>query len=142
MRKRDVTPPEVMEALAKEVAALSLVGTTHLQIASALNISLHRVKIIMKTPEFKQYLQEISDEAMSAAKQIIRKRFSDLAPKAVAVITRKLEEDDLEAVKLVLKGIGIEQDTSQVQDTNIVVQLPGVKHEEIIVPEYKSEDDA
>lgn len=119
--------PEVIinEAIIAQAAALAATGATTQQIATQLGMSKYHAKKVMSYPEFKKQVKAIGDEAVNNAKQIIRSQTSDLANEVARVLKARLEENDLEAVKVALKVIGFEQEEQNRGDTNIVVQLPG-----------------
>lgn len=131
--------PEVVisEAVLKQAAALAAQGATIKQIAERLGVSQFITKKMMANPDFKHWIKEIGDEALNNAKQIIRAKTSDLANEVTRVLKARLEEDDLEAVKIALKVIGFDQpqDTGK-GDTTLVVNLPGVS-EKAIVTEFR-----
>lgn len=129
--------PEVIisEAIVKQVAASAATGATVGQIAASLALSKYHVKKIMATNDFKTLVRGIGDEAVNNAKQVIRANTSDMAAEVTRVLKERLEDNDLEAVKVALKIIGFDQQEQTKGDTNIVVQLPG-QVEQVIESEY------
>lgn len=134
--------PEVTisDLVIKQVSASAATGATIGQIATQLSLSKYHVKKIMAMPEFKKIVKDIGDEAVNNAKQVIRSSTSELAAEVSRVLKERLEDNDLEAVKVALKIIGFDQQEQSKGDTNIVVQLPG-NTEQVIESEHYTIND-
>lgn len=130
--------PEVVisDLVVKQAAAQAATGATITQIAASLGISKYHVKRIMQTPKFKAVIKDIGDEAVTNAKQVIRSKTGELAQEVSRVLKERLEDNDLEAVKVALKIIGFDSQETERGDTNIVVQLPGIQ-EKTVTAEFK-----
>lgn len=101
---------------------LSNVGIT--KISKELKLTQHYVSKIVDSDEFKLKLRETADEMSVQAINTWKVSISNLVPKAVEVLKTALDKDDLEAVKLVVRSLGIEKQETQVQQGNITVVMP------------------
>lgn len=101
---------------------LSNVGIT--KIAKELKLTQHYVSRILDSDEFKLKLRETADEMSVQAISTWKVNISHLVPKAVEVLKTALDKDDLEAVKLVVRSLGIEKQEANVQQGNITVVMP------------------
>jgi hypothetical protein len=89
-----------------------------------LGISKDRYYKILKSEEYRTALTELSDEATKEAVATFKASMAELIHEAHRVIREQLKENNLEAVKLVMKGIGVEQVVENQQQSNIQVILP------------------
>lgn len=120
----------------KQVAAATLVDPTILGLSQKFNVSRRQIRNVMEDPRFKQELDRMGDEALKPAINIVRKDMIKLAKKAVKVVESNLDDDNLEAAKLVFKVLGVDQMEEKPNDTNLTVILPGsVKQETVIESE-------
>lgn len=114
------------EVVIKQLAAASVMGATMAQMMEQTGLNKYQINKTTSTPEFKKYLKEVGDEALSQAKQIIKSNTSKLATEITRVLTEELQNNSLEAVKIAIKIIGFgEEENKQQQDTQIIVNLPG-----------------
>lgn len=126
MSRTPVTGAVINTVLAKQIAGLALIKTPQKAISEQLGLTAYQVGKIMASDEFKAALKEIGDASVAEAKQTIRAQTSKLAQEVTRVLTAKLQEDNLEAVKIALKIIGFDEEEKVTGDTNISVVLPGV----------------
>lgn len=120
------------------IAAMLISGKSVSAIAEEMGLSRSAVNKITKTPEFKAHLQDISDSMVSTAVNTWKSSMSGLISKAMTVVERKLEEGELEAVKLVMKSIGVEKQVETQQQGAIQIVLPNY-HGKAEPKEVKSE---
>jgi hypothetical protein len=133
--------PEVVidELVVKQVAALSATGASPVAIAEQLGMSRYQVKKIIASGQYAEVIKDIGDEVVKGAKQVIRSKTSELAKEITRVLTERLAENDLEAVKVALKIIGFDNsDDKDKGETNINVILPGQSNEQVIEPEFRT----
>lgn len=109
----------------KKVAALADTGLSARQIAEETHLSIWQVKRIMASDEFKLTLRDMADKAVADVAAKWRLQVSKLLPKMLKVIENRLEKDDLEAVKVGLKSLGIGSEEKVQGDTSISILLPG-----------------
>lgn len=120
------------------IAPLRLANVGINKIAKELKLSNHYVTKILDTGEFRTKLRDIADEATSLATNSWKNSVANLVPEAVEVLKQALEKGDLEAVKLIVRSLGIEKQEATVQQGNITVVLPDFnepKHVDIEVVE-------
>lgn len=123
-------PIEVQEHY-KEVAALKLAGMSDQQIVKSTGIGRYALNKIKKSPEYKAYYNQLTEEVMEDAKAILRHGVSKLAVSALEVIKMQLEEKgNLEAVKVVMKVMGLDQaEEGKKEDTTLNIILPTTRVE-------------
>lgn len=109
------------------IAAMLISGKSVSAIAEELGITRSAVNKITKTPEFKAHLQDISESMVSTAVNSWKSSMSHMIGKAMAVVERKLDEGELEAVKIILRSLGMDNK----QETSSTGTL------QIILPEYQ-----
>lgn len=135
-----INPVVIDEVVTKQVAALVLTGATTREVAEQLGLGISQVRKIQNSTKFKEVLSAVGDAAVMEAKQAIRAETSRMARKIIKVINEQLDEGNLEAVKIGLKVLGLDQvEEKQQGDTNISVVLPGTVTKDIEV-EYASAD--
>lgn len=106
------------------IAAMLISGRSVSSIAEELKLSRSAVNKITKTPEFKAHLQDISDSMVSTAVNAWKSAMSGLISKSMAVVERKLDEGDLDAVKVVMKSIGMDKQVETQQQGTLQIVLP------------------
>lgn len=114
----------VDEANISRIAPLRLANVGINKIAEQLKLTKHYVTKIVNSSEFSAKLREISDDMTSQAANSWKASISNLVPQAVDVLKQALEKGDLEAVKLIVRSLGVEKQENQVQQGNITVVLP------------------
>lgn len=123
MKRKDVQI-DIDAANIARIAPLRLSNVGIIKIATELKLTKHYVTRILDTAEFRAKIREISDEMTSQAVNTWKASISALVPEAIGVLKNSLAEGDLEAVKLVVRSLGIEKQETQVQQGNITVVLP------------------
>lgn len=114
----------VDEANISRIAPLRLANVGINKIAEQLKLTKHYVTKIVNSSEFSAKLREISDDMTSQAANSWKASISNLVPEAVGVLKQALEKGDLEAVKLIVRSLGVEKQETQVSQGNITVVLP------------------
>lgn len=139
------TPKEVMDGhIIPQVVAMVLAGANILEISREMNMNRGTVRKIMASYRFKELLDKANEGALKNAVAQARTGMAKLVTEALRVIEEKLKQDNsLEAVKIVMKGLGLDNEEQKVQDTNLTVILPGAKQETIIdvTPEDSNESE-
>lgn len=116
----------VDELLTRQVASLLASGSTPTQIAQVLGISRTLASKICLLPSTKSFLKEVGESSLAEAKLTIRTRVSRLANKILDVIEAKLDEGELDAVKVGLKVLGLDvAEPPSSTGTSLTVVLPG-----------------
>lgn len=119
-------PPVIMDELVlKQIAAVAISGASYRQIADTLGISRTLVKKACESPKFKELVAKIGDEELAPAIVRAKSRISKLLDKAMIVLEHHLDQNNLEAVKLVFKSIGLDNTETGAGDSTINVILPG-----------------
>lgn len=128
------TPTEVMNShIIPNVVAMVVAGCSVHEIARDQNMNRTTVRKIMASHRFRELLEKTSESTLKSAVAQARSGMARLVTESLRVIENKLKEDSLEAVKIVMKGLGVEKEEGAVQDTNLTVILPGAKETSIEV---------
>lgn len=122
--------------MARQLAAVMLDGTSVTQAAKQLGLPLATARRIVKTDGFKFLVSKVGEDELGPALAKAKSKLAKLTDKAVRVIENQLDQDNLEAAKMVLRAVGLEkQEEKQEQDTLIQVVLPGVSEPKTIIQE-------
>lgn len=108
----------ITETVLKKAAALSSQGVSKQAMGKQLKLSPNRIKRIHQDERFKQMVQEIGDDAVSAAKAKTRSDISRMQNKAMKALEDNLDKKSLEAVKVWLKAVGMDQEKETATDNN------------------------
>jgi hypothetical protein len=135
-------PVIIEEIITRKVATLMLANPTITiqDLAKRLEISKDLVKRIQASDRFRELLKVTGEDAMSRAVSKTRQEMAELAQEAVRVIKFQLQENNLEAAKIVLKTMGLEQQEKTVSDTQLTVIIPGQTEPKDIEAEFKKEE--
>lgn len=119
----------VSEALTRQVATVMLTGASVADCARQLTISPAAVRKIVASEKYKELITETADAELGPALAKAKAQLARLSTKAVAAIERALDEggtrDALQAATIVLKSVGLHEETEKQQDATITVVLPG-----------------
>lgn len=130
--------PDVVKAtILERIAVLSLSGTPKTQIGKELGLSPRQVTTLMEQDEFQAVVQNLGESLSNEAKNKLRKGLARLVDKSLKVLETSLDEGELEAVKVVFRGLGFDRPDDTHAGTSITVNLPTTT-EEII--EVKQEE--
>ncbi len=109
----------------QEIALLELEGCTARQISERTGLTTYQVRKIQGSESYKATVQKFQKEVFDASIQKLRSKFSKMVDKVVSVVEHHLDENNLEAVKVFGKFIGVEKEEKATGDTNISLVLPG-----------------
>lgn len=117
---------EVLVALTKQIAALAAIGTSTNQISQQLSLTRPQVKRILASPQCALLIRGIGEHSLNTAIAEIKTRTAGLVDKALAALEHNLDKNELEAVKLIFRTVGVldPAETKQV-DTQITIVAPG-----------------
>lgn len=116
---------EVLDtAKVRLLAQLKITNLSNEEAAKHLGISIHQVHKLEKTEDFKVAVREITEEMMKTAAMHWKGAMGKLIPKAIKVLEKCLDEGDLEAVKVVIKGFGMDQMETAQANNSLTVVLP------------------
>jgi len=123
--KLEITPITI-----RQTAMLKSVGRSAMEIAQELNISQSSVLRLLKRDDTKALIKSMETTAIQSAISVLKVELSRLLQKAVQVIERKLDEGDLDAVRVLFKGVGVEsQEATKDSSQQITVIMPGAPQE-------------
>lgn len=114
----------IHDAQVSSVVSLKLNNVTVKEIAKQLHLTQYAVTKIIDSEEFRLQLRELSDRVVDTAANTWKATISELVGEAKRVLKEKLAENDLEAVKIVVRSLGVEKQEQQIQQGNIQVILP------------------
>ena len=121
-----VLNPVEEQVVAKSLAAAMLDGTPVTQAAKLIGIELSVARRISKSDTFKDLVSQIGNDELTPALAKAKSKLAKLTDKAIRVIEHQLDANNLEAAKIVLKAVGLDQqEEKKDQDTNITVIMPG-----------------
>lgn len=127
----------VEEAFHKQIATLMISGLKPSEIAKQLNTTTYRISRVLKTDEFKDYLKEVTETLVATAANTWKSAMQERISESIKVIDHHLKNNNLEAVKLVMKSIGIEKPEQQIQSGALTVVLPGAPVEKEVKAEIE-----
>lgn len=134
--------PALKDAVTKQVAALRISGMSKEEIANKIRISRRQVDNVIKSDEYKVIITEIGESAVMEAKNVLKRRVSELVPQAYEALKNNLAEDNMEAVKVVFKAVGLEQKEESAQgDTSITILMPGQQEPKDVNADIEVEDE-
>lgn len=132
----------VDELISRQVAAIAIINPNVTDIAKQLNISKELVRRVMDSRQFREILIDIGDSSLGPAIAKVRSQTAKLVNKALKVIEDKLDEGDLDAAKVVLKVLGVDNQEEKHQDTNLTVVLPNTVQASTIQQTIEVPDEA
>lgn len=120
--KIDVTPE-----ITRQLATRRALGISLRDLESEFGFSRPVVNRVLSSELAKAVIKGITEDAVSSAVIAVRKGMSDMTEEITRVLTKHLKEDSLEAVKIVLRGLGMENMEKAKDPTtqSITVILPG-----------------
>lgn len=114
------------------VAVMAEPATSLTALAKQFKVSSTYIKRILDDPKFKDGLERVTLQHIAPLVAKVKTDLHLLGVEAVRVIRKHLNEDSLEAAKIVLKIMALENPEEKAQDTTLTVILPGAKHEQVI----------
>ena len=118
------------DTLLKLIASKEILQLPVVQIMEELKLNKHEFYRLKKSPEYKAVLREISDEATGNAVSVWKSSMTGLIHEAHRALREQLADNNLEAVKIVLKSIGMDAQEKAQGDTSITVVLPQLEKQE------------
>jgi hypothetical protein len=124
---KEEKPEIIIDAvLTKKAALLVLAGKDSiLGLSKELGLSRWATKKLVDSQEFKAHLTNLSEAELLPLVQEMRQSIGKLGKKALQVLENHLDDNNLEAVKLVLKTMGLMENEVKQADTTLNVILPG-----------------
>ncbi len=139
MATEESIPQEVEDVIAdskaKVVASMLITGSTYVAISKHLGITRFALVKLMKTEEFREQLAVMSDQMVTTAANTWRGMMQELVPLAHTALKKALERGDLKGVEIIIKSLGIDKQTAQVQQGTLQVILPEFNKPKDIVHE-------
>lgn len=115
----------VEEQQAKALATAMIAGSTITAAANAINIPLSTAKRISKSEIYRSLVEDIGESELGPALAKAKSKLAKLVDKAIRAVESNLDKDSLDAAKIVLKSVGLDQqEQKKDQDTNITVIMP------------------
>ncbi len=109
----------------RQIVMRRIVHTPVDEITKEFNISRATLYRVFATQQYRDVLKELSDESSGAAVLAWRASMSELIKEAHRALKEKLKDNDLKAVEIVLKSIGVDNVEVTTQNSSITVVLPG-----------------
>jgi hypothetical protein len=97
------------EVIIKRAAALAAAGASKTKLRQELSLTQYRVNKIYKDELFKRLVAEVGDDAISTMKSLTRSKLSAMQAKAMKALEDHLDKKSLEAVKVWLRAVGLDQ---------------------------------
>lgn len=125
----NMDPTVVSESLTRQVATVMLGGASVADCARQLTISPAAVRKIVSSEKYKELIAETAEAELGPALAKAKAQLARLSTKAVAAIEKALDtggtRDGLHAATIVLKAVGLHEETEKQQDATINIVLPG-----------------
>lgn len=117
-------------SLAVKVAIMATNGANRHAISKELQISDKKVRSILSSDECIAAMQQLTNEALAAAKSRIRIETAKFTDKILKVIDHHLEKNNLNAVYHALNILGMlnKEEQTVKADNKIVVVMPGAQN--------------
>lgn len=118
---------EISSEIVRQVATRRAMGVPLRDLSKEFGLPVYTINKAINSDMGKAIVKEVIDNAVAGAVIQARRGLSDLVEASVQVIKDQLAEGNLEAAKMVLKGIGLDQAEKQdlAQQQAITVILPG-----------------
>lgn len=129
---------EEENALVGLVTALRLKGAGEPKISQELSITRHKVRKIIASDEYKNFLKEMGEKACNEASASFRNRMVELEPLAYAALRENLKNKKLDAVRLwaEVSGAKVGKDNQGDDSPGVInIVLPGEQPKEKDVSE-------
>lgn len=113
------------ESLYRLIATQLITGVSKAEIAKSLNTNVQRVNVLLKNTDFKAIMTELTDDLIGTAVASWKGAMSERIEQALKVIDFHLKTNNIEAVKLVMKSIGLDNQAPTVAaQGSLTVVLP------------------
>lgn len=134
-------PKPVTTVLVKQAASIIATGGNVADVARSLDITHHRAKRLVDGDECRKYMNEIGNEALSTAKERIRKGTAGMVDDILDTIRKHLKDGNLQAIPHALKILGFTESEGEVKDTTINLVLPGQQVVKDVTTTYEVKDE-
>lgn len=137
-------PDDIAEAVLHKKLAALLISNPSMrisQICKETGLSRYEVNKVLKNDAFQDLLQDTGGKELMSVVDKAKAKLSRLVDKAIAVVEKRLDKDDLEAAKMVFKATGIEKSEEKPVDTSINLILPGASNEHSIPASFSHLDE-
>lgn len=108
----------------KQIASLLIGGAKMKDVSKEIGLSLTQLGRVTDTEEFRAVLREVSDKLLANAANTWKASVSELVGQSVKVLKAKLDQNDLEAVKLIVRTLGVEKQVEAPQSGTLQIVLP------------------
>lgn len=127
--------PEQKKVLGVRVAQLTAELYNIAQISDELNITRRQVRNLMDSEECKEFLEGLKENAKQSARAYLARNAKELISEAQRALLANLKDNNMEAVKQVLKVYGVVDAKEDVGDKEATVNIvmPSFGKEEIEV---------
>lgn len=113
------------ESLYRLIATQLITGVSKTEIAKSLNTNVQRVNVLLKNSDFKSVMTEITDDLLGTAVASWKGAMSERIEQSLKVIDFHLKTNNIEAVKIVLKSLGLDNQAPTVAaQGSLTVVLP------------------
>lgn len=130
----DKTEFIVNDANIKRVAALAISGMSQNKISITLGVSRRQIRNVYEDERFKSIVEDIGDDAILTAKTRLRQEISKMSDLMLAALRINLEKNSLEAVKVGLKVVGLDEpDQEQTNNNGLTVIMANHKDPEKVI---------
>lgn len=114
----------VEDSLHQQIAALALTGESIRGMETKLKVPRAKIKKMLESPECKAIIKDAGDRALGVSLSYVRAEMLRLSKKAMGVLEKHLDKDNLQAVGMFLKTVDKEDRLpDEVADTAIQVIL-------------------
>lgn len=118
-----------------EVAMLAITGAKASDIGAIMGLNAMQIGRVQRTPEYQKLFQDLVDRHLSSIIKRTRAQLAAMANTAVEVVKYHLEDNSLDAAKLVFKAMGLEQLETDHNDTHIQIVMPGAEAPKVVATE-------
>lgn len=129
----DKTEFIINDANIKRVAALAIGGMSQNKISITLNVSRRQIRNIYEDERFKSIVEDIGDDAILTAKTRLRQEISKMSELMLTALRANLEKNSLEAVKIGLKVVGLDEADQEQPNTGLTVIMANHKDPEKVI---------
>ncbi len=123
------TKIEVTPEVTRQIAMRKAIGTSLRELETEFGFSRPVINRVLSSELAKSVIKGVIDDAVAGAVISIRRRLADMTDIAMSALEHNLKEQNLEAVKIFFKGLGMDAVEKEVrnQSQGITVILPGQK---------------
>ncbi len=119
----------IRETQIQQVAHMLMAGNIVRDIAAATGLSTQQVNKMTAKDDFKAYLREYSEKMVATAANTWKGAMMERIPIALKALDKSLKAGDLEAVKIMMRTLGVDKLPEQSQQAQSL---------QIILPDYNN----